>query len=266
MSSTLRKERSVNKVRELWSRGEAALGTFLVIPSIRSAEVIGRAGYDWVVIEQQHGAVAQEELLPILHALELGGATALVRVGENDLIGIARALDLGARGVIVPMVSTPEQARTVGQATRFPPQGTRSYGGLRHHASPADANEDVICVVMIETPEAVANADAIAATPGVDGLLLGPADLAVNMGLTPDLRGAHSVVFDAFVQVEAACRRHGRQAGLVAFNPGDAKSVVERGATFVPLRSDLGHVVAGSAEDVRIIREIHGSPVAVPST
>lgn len=249
----------MNKVRDLWGRGEAALGTFLVIPSIRSAEVIGRAGYDWVVIEQQHGAVAQEGLLPLLHALELGGTTALVRVGENDLIGIARALDLGARGVIVPMVSTPEQARAVGRATRFPPEGTRSYGGLRHHGSPAEANEDVICVVMIETPEGVANADAIAATPGVDGILLGPADLALNLGFAPDPRAAHPAVFDAFVQVEAACKRHGRQAGLVAFNADDARAVVERGATFVPLRSDLGHVAAGSAEDVRIIREIHGS-------
>jgi 4-hydroxy-2-oxoheptanedioate aldolase len=250
----------VNKVRELWARGEPAIGTFLVIPSIRSAEVLGRAGYDWVVIEQQHGAVAQESLLPILHAVELGGTTALVRVGENDLIGIARALDLGARGVIVPMVSTPEQAKSVGSATRFPPMGTRSYGGLRHHSSPQDANDDVICVVMIETPEAVQNADEIASTPGVDGLLLGPADLAVNMGLTPDLRGAHQAVFDAFVQVEAACKRHRRQAGLVAFNPGDARSVVERGATFVPLNSDLGHVAAGCAQDVRVIREIHDSP------
>jgi 4-hydroxy-2-oxoheptanedioate aldolase len=157
------------------------------------------------------------------------------------------------------MVNTPEQAKTVGNATRFPPMGTRSYGGLRHHSSPQDANDDVICVVMIETPEAVENADQIAATPGVDGLLLGPADLAVNMGLAPDPRGAHPAVFDAFVRVEAACRRHHRQAGLVAFNPSDARSVVERGATFVPLRSDLGHVAAGSAEDVRVIREIHGS-------
>jgi 2-keto-3-deoxy-L-rhamnonate aldolase RhmA len=78
------------------------------------------------------------------------------------------------------------------------------------------------------------------------------------MGLTPDLRGAHPAVFEAFVQVEAACKRHHRRAGLVAFNPGDARSVVDRGATFVPLRSDLGHVAAGSAEDVRVIREIHG--------
>jgi 4-hydroxy-2-oxoheptanedioate aldolase len=249
----------MNRVRELWASGEPAIGTFLVISSIRSAEVLGRAGYDWVVIEQQHGAVAQESLLPILHALELGGTTAFVRVGENDLIGLARALDLGARGVIVPMVSTTEQAKTVASATRFPPAGSRSYGGLRGYSSLQESNDDVICVVMIETPEGVQNADAIASTPGVDCLLLGPADLAVNMGLAPDLRGAHPDVFDAFVQVEAACRRHGRAAGLVAFNPADARSVVERGATFVPLRSDLGHIAAGSAEDVGVIREIHGS-------
>jgi 4-hydroxy-2-oxoheptanedioate aldolase len=109
---------------------------------------------------------------------------------------------------------------------------------------------------MIETPEGVKNADEIASTPGIDGLLLGPADLAVNMGLSPNLGGAHPAVFEAFDQVAAACKRHGRQAGLVAFNASDAKTVVGRGATFVPIRSDLGHVATGCAEDVRAIRAL----------
>ena len=255
-----------NLVRELWSQGDAAFGTFLVIPSIRSAEVVGKAGYDWVVIEQQHGAVAQESLLPLLHALELGDTIALVRVGENDLIGLSRALDLGARGVIVPMVSTAEQARTFGAATRFPPRGTRSYGSLRHHASPEEANDDVICIVMIETLEGVKNADDIATTPGVDGLLLGPVDLAVNMGLSPDAGSTHPAVFEAFDQVAAACKRHGRQAGLVATTSSDARAVVGRGATFVPIRSDLGHVAVGSAEDVRAIRDLRNDARKVGSS
>jgi len=246
----------MNRVRERWASNEPAVGSFLTIPSARSAEAFGAVGYDWVLVEQQHGAVAQESLLHVLQALALAGSTSLVRVGEADLVGLSRALDLGAHGIVVPMVSTREQAIAIAAATRYPPRGTRSLGGARGYRLPADANEDVLCIPMIETPEGVRNAELIAKVDGVDALLLGPADLALCLGLEIGTPEASRVVLELFGEVVEACGGTDAVPGYVAMNEQEARAAIDAGAQLVVYRSDLSVLIAAAKADVAFIESL----------
>ncbi|WP_033294529.1 HpcH/HpaI aldolase family protein [Amycolatopsis jejuensis] len=247
---------TTNLVRERWTGHEVAFGTLLGIPAVSSAYALGGAGYDWVVIEQQHAYVSQEETLPLLHALELGGTTPFVRVGENDPIGIQRALDLGARGIVAPMVNTPEQAELVRVNTRFPPLGERSWGIPRHHGSPAEANEDVVVMLMIETPAGVSNIEAILSVHGIDGIVFGPGDMAMNVGVAPQIGAKDEKVWEAFEIVGDACKRHGKHYGSFVADQAIARRMVAHGADFVLFSSDLGHVAAGVAADAEAIAHL----------
>ena len=115
----------MNRIRTVWARGQVAVGSFLTVPSPRFAEVFGNVGYDWIIVDQQHGAISQDGLLSLVLALEASGSAILVRVGESDLVGVSRALDLGAHGVVAPMISTRDAAEVLAAATRYPPLGER---------------------------------------------------------------------------------------------------------------------------------------------
>ena len=160
------------------------LGFWATIPSPLTAEVAAMAGADYVVVDQQHGAVDPTAMVAMLQAIRLGGAAALVRVARNDPWIIGNALDLGALGVIVPMVETAEQAAEAVAACRYATQGVRSVGVLRG-TSGSGALEPPLCLVMVETRAGLEAADAIAATPGLDGIYIGPSDLALSLGLQP---------------------------------------------------------------------------------
>ena len=145
------------------------LGFWATIPSPLTAEVAAMAGADYVVVDQQHGAVDPTAMVAMLQAIRLGGAAALVRVARNDPWIIGNALDLGALGVIVPMVESAEQAAEAVAACRYATQGVRSVGVLRG-TSGSGALEPPLCLVMVETRAGLEAADAIAATPGLDGI------------------------------------------------------------------------------------------------
>jgi 4-hydroxy-2-oxoheptanedioate aldolase len=220
-----------------------------------SAELMGRAGFDWLVLDGQHGGVNEANMLPLLQAVELGGTPGLVRVKWNEPAQIMRALDLGAAGVIVPMVSSAEEARIAAQAVRYPPLGIRSFGRVRGYYQTADPQAaEPLCLVMIETREALANLDAIAKTPGVDGLFIGPVDLAISMGLGPSLNPPPEVL-DAVAEVASACTRHGVICGAATSGTEAARSMRERGARFLTLGSDAGFLRRGAAAEVARVRE-----------
>ena len=160
---------AMNAIQQAAADGKATFGVWSSAPSQAGAEILGRSGIDWVLLDLQHGAGNEGDLLPLIQAIELGGSSPLVRVGWCDPQLIMRAMDLGAMGFVVPMVSTPEQAHTAAQPVRYPPQGYRSLGPLRRGINPgSDEPAPHTCVVMVETVEAMPNVDAIAATPGVD--------------------------------------------------------------------------------------------------
>jgi 4-hydroxy-2-oxoheptanedioate aldolase len=240
----------LDKIRDTLVTGRPTFGSWIAIADSVAAEVLGKAGYDWAILDTQHGGVGWDDLLPMLQALDLGGTAGLVRTGWNDAAQIMRALDLGAAGVIVPMVSTPEQALAAAQAVRYPPHGIRSFGPVRnYYAASGAAPREPLCFVMIETAEAMDNLDAITATPGVDGLFVGPVDLALSLGLGPALTMPEQV-FSAIGDVIAACQRHGKIPGAAALGLANAQALAGHGLKFITISSDIGLLRRGAAADL----------------
>lgn len=244
-------------IRPKLAQAKVTFGTWLAIASSHSAEVMGRAGFDWVILDSQHGGLSEALLLPMLQALDLTGTPALVRVPWRDPALIMRALDLGAAGVVVPMVNTAEDAEEAVRASRYPPRGMRSFGPVRSFYSADGASEDPLCIVMIETVEALANLEAIAATPGLDGLLVGPVDLALSMGHGPALQMPGEVL-DAIGTVAECCRRHGLIAASVSIGPDNAAEQIARGVTFLTSGADSLFMRRGAEEEVRRLRGLAG--------
>jgi len=179
------------------------------------------AGYDWLFIDAEHGAISTPEIAQIAMAALPMGIVPIVRICTGALDEGARALDNGALGIVVPHVDTPEQARTLVEAFRFSPLGHRSTGGSNacfgYRPPPAaeaqkTLNAEILVVAMVETPEAVENAKAIAAIDGIDALLVGSNDLSLEMGIPGQV--GHERVRAAYEQVAAACRQHGKVLGM----------------------------------------------------
>lgn len=243
----------MDKVREAVAAGRPTFGSWVAIGDSLSAEVMGKAGYDWVILDTQHGGITWDNMLGVMQALDLGGTRALVRVGWTDPMQIMRAMDLGALGVVVPMVSNAEQAKIAAQAIRYPPHGIRSFGPVRnYYAVPGGPPQDPLCFVMIETAEALENLDAIASTPGVDGLFVGPVDLALSLGLGPALVMPEQVL-SAIDDVVAVCRKHNVISGCAAL--GNAADLAKRGMQFLTLGNDVGMIRRLAAEDVAQIKK-----------
>lgn len=204
-------------------RGAVQLGLCVMYPSPGAVERIG-GDWDWIWIDGQHGQLGYQDTLALVRACSLIQRPAFVRVPWLEAGHIGLALDMGAQGIIVPCVDTPEQARKAVDAAKFPPLGKRSYGGRR----PIDlqgrlysntANEEVRLILQLETPEALDNAERIAAIPGVDGLFLGPDDIMLRRGYAMDApRNPESLGKD-METVMQACRRHGKIGVMVGMGP-----------------------------------------------
>lgn len=231
------------------------MGAWVAVGSTVTAELMGAAGYDFLIVDTQHGSISPHDLLSMLQAIEGKGTPPLVRVNWAEPAQIMRALDLGAAGVVVPMVSTAEQARIAAESCRYPPRGNRSFGPVRSFYSPEGAVADPICLVMVETAEAMDNLEAIAATPGVDGILVGPVDLALSLGL--DFAGAFTMspqVFEAMDKVVDACHRHNIIAASAAVSLLNAQELVKRGVQMVASGADSLFVRMGAAADLKEMR------------
>ena len=242
-------------LREKLSSG-VTIGTWLQIGSSQTAEIMGQVGLDWVILDTQHGGMSESGLLPILQALSATGTPALVRVNWLDPALIMRAGDLGADGVVIPMVNTPEDAELAVRSIRYPPRGMRSFGPLRNYFIGGEAKQ-ALCLCMIETVEALANVEKIAAVPGLDGLLVGPADLALSMGL--EFTGPMSAqVLDAIERVAAACRKHGLLACSVGMTAANIAEQVARGVTFITAGADSMFLRMAAIQEVGQVRKALG--------
>ena len=232
------------------------IGTWLQIGSSQTAEIMGQVGLDWVILDTQHGGMSEPDLLPILQALNSTGTPALVRVNWLDPALIMRVGDLGADGVVIPMVNTPEDAELAVRSIRYPPRGMRSFGPLRNYFVGGEAKQ-ALCLCMIETVEALANLEKIAAVPGLDGLLVGPADLALSMGL--EFTGPMEVaVLDAIERVAAVCKQHGLIAASVGMTAANVSEQIRRGVTFITLGADSMFMRQAAMQEVRQLREVLG--------
>ena len=231
------------------------LGGWCAIPNSLTAEIVGRAGFDWVCVDTQHGPIGVTEMSLMLQALAAAGCPSLVRVASNEPSAIYRALDAGASGVIVPMVNTSAEAQAASNACRYPPIGDRSYGpnvsGLRIAGLSADqANRDVSCIVQVETEEALGNLDSIAGVDGITALFVGPSDLALSLG-TP-LGDLDNATFRAACRdVVAASQAHGRVAGIFCGTTDAARVARSDGFTMLAIQSDIRFLRAAAAGALR---------------
>jgi 4-hydroxy-2-oxoheptanedioate aldolase len=234
-----------------------AFGTWLAIDSSVSAETIGRCGFDVVIIDTQHGGTSEAGLLPLLQALDATATPAMVRVPWLDPPQIMRAADLGAAAVIVPMVSTAEDAERAVAAIRYPPSGIRSFGPVRRWYSPEGAVGDALCIVMIETAEGLSNLEAIAAVPGLDGLLIGPIDLALSLGFGLSLEMPEQVL-DAVEAVARTSRARGLICASVSFNLENARLQIERGVSLLVSGSDSLFMRRAAEAELAELRKLVG--------
>lgn len=247
-----------NRILQAKEDGSVTFGAWQSLGNSVSAENLARQGFDWIIIDTQHGSIEWEQVAGVMQGIENGGVGALVRTGWNSPRLIMRALDLGALGVVVPMISTLEDAVRARDAARYPPVGNRSFGPIRRYYSLDAATPEVACLLMIETAEGLRNVEAIAATPGIDGLFVGPADLALSLGL-PLSAMFDRAVLDAVDRVVAACRKNRIIAGAASFSAESARELLNRGITLLTLGSDLGYMLRGSRQDVDLISQFRKS-------
>ena len=241
-------------------RRETVVGYWVVLDSPTSTERLARLGYDYVCLDAQHGLFGYSGMLAGLTAVDAGGeAVGIVRVGANDAAPIGRALDAGAAGVIVPLVNTAEEAARAVAASRYPPAGIRSYGPGRSLAGvgplAAEINDAVTVLAMIETAEGLANVEAIAATPGLDGLYIGPSDLTIGLGGAalgdPSVADAFE---SALARVRRACEDNGIAAGLHTPSGEVAARRLAEGFTCVSVAGDLSHLEAAARGHLSVAR------------
>jgi 4-hydroxy-2-oxoheptanedioate aldolase len=246
-------------VHDRWAAGEGALAAWLLLESPAVAGIVAAAGFDAVVVDLQHGSATPDHLPQLLGAIEATPALPFVRVSWNHPAELMRALDLGARGVICPMVGSRTEAEAFVAACRYPPAGTRSYGPIRaaygQGREQTDAGNDaVVLFAMIETSDGLANIEEIAATPGLDGLFVGPADLslAIDLDTFADLTDpALLKTLDAILDVTD---RHGLVPGIHAPSPSRATEMVARGFRFVSCAVDEDVLREAAASALRATR------------
>ncbi|HUA70936.1 MAG TPA: aldolase/citrate lyase family protein [Solirubrobacteraceae bacterium] len=212
------------RLRGKLEAGEPVFGLWAGIPSSITPELAGLAGYDYVCVDLQHGLNTEATLVSMFQAAQAGGAVPLARLAWNEPWLIMRALDLGAAGVILPLIDSAAEAARAVEACRYPPHGKRSYGPVRAElvvgsTSPDELGNDALCIAMIETRDGLDNLDEIAATPGLDGLYIGPSDLSLALGLPPravavDPGEDRQALADAIERVHDACTANGLIPGM----------------------------------------------------
>lgn len=243
-------------IRSRVQAGEALFGTFVNLGSPLTAEIVAAAGYDWVLIDLEHGAGDERDALSQMQAIEHTPATPLVRIEVNSRPRVHRVLDFGAVGVMVPRVDTVDEARQAVSHMRYPPAGIRGVAlmnracgfGRSSTEYMASAGEGLLTIVQIESPRAVENADAIAGIDGVDVLFVGPADLSQAMGIfgsfdDPRFR-------DAVVATGEAARRHGKAAGVLLPTLDSLEMYWSAGYRFIGCSSDSGLLRIAAAGQV----------------
>jgi 4-hydroxy-2-oxoheptanedioate aldolase len=251
---------ATNPLREIWAEDRTAFGLWSVVPGTIGAEILAGAGADYVCVDQQHGVIDYDSMVPMFQAIRGGGATPITRVLSNDPFLIMKALDAGSWAVIVPLVNSAEDAARAVSACRYPPQGMRSFGpvlaaGVIGSRDPDDLGGEVLCLVMVETREALETVDEIAATPGLDGVYIGPSDLALSLGLPPTLEimeGEHAA---AVQRIREACHEHGIAAGIHAPSGEWARRHAEAGFDLITVATDAPLLRGAALREMTAARE-----------
>lgn len=233
-----------NRTRTIIAAGNVALGTLGTTASPLMVEALGHAGFDFIVIDLQHGENNLGNVQAMLQAVSATPATPLVRLPANAPIYIQRTLDLGAYGVVVPMVESRSEAEAIVRSVRYAPHGQRSWGPVRGtlYGGPdyfESAAGELMTIVMLESEAGLGNAPAILATPGIDGCFIGPNDLSIALGFGPEQADLPAPVEAAIARILAASLASGKFAGIQCFSPEAAVARIAQGFRFVSILSDL---------------------------
>ena len=251
-----------NLVKQKIRRGEPTIGTWLSIPSPVAAERMALAGFDWLTIDLEHAPTNWETAMAMCAVVGAQGCAPWVRVPSSSDENIKRALDLGAMGIVAPMVTSPEQARAVVASCKYPPDGVRSLAGGRNDAawgtdSPTyfkQANNEIFVCVQIENVHSVEHAEEILAVPGIDCAFVGPQDLTGALGLPPMLDSPDPRYEEAIAKVLAAARKNNIGAGLMVASPEAARKRHDQGFSMISLAAEVRILSVAAQQAVKEIK------------
>src|SRR5215212_8647577 len=251
---------ATNPLKEAREEGRTVFGLWAVMPGTIGAEILAASGADYVCVDQQHGVIDYDSMVPMFQAIRGGGAAPITRVLSNDPFLIMKALDAGAWAVIVPLVNSAEEAARAVSACRYPPRGMRSFGPVRAanvigSRDPEELGGEVVCLVMVETREALERVEEIAGTPGLDGIYVGPSDLALSLGLPPTLEVAEDEHAEAVRRISEACHERGIAAGIHSPSGDWARRHAEAGFDLVTVATDAPLLRGAALRELTVARE-----------
>jgi 4-hydroxy-2-oxoheptanedioate aldolase len=253
-----------NDVKEKLKRGEPAPGAWLSFPSVASARVMARLGFDWLVVDMEHSAQSPILMADMVATIADAGTCApIVRVPYNSVEWFKWALDAGAWGVVVPMVNSREEVQRALEYSKYPPLGNRSIGGTfgPYGFGTTDwlsyaqvANDEIMIIIQIESAQALQNLDEILSVPGIDVAFVGPNDLHAQLGLIPSSDGAEPEFVEALERVKVAARKHHVALGIFSSDGEAAAERVRQGFQMISVTTDAGSMVAEATRNLRIAR------------
>jgi len=253
-----------NKLKQLWKNDKAAVNGWLAIPSGFSAEVMAQAGWDSVTVDMQHGVQDYQSMVACFQGMQPHGVLPMVRVPWNEPGIIGKVLDAGAYGVICPMVNTKAEAEAFVSACRYPPAGKRSNGPIRagiygvSTSYQATANDEILCIPMIETQEALDNLEAILDVPGIDAIYVGPSDLGFSLGMIPILDREEPKILAIYERLVKETSKRGITAGLHNGSAKYAARMIGMGFRLVTVSNDSGLMLMAATDVVKTIRAESG--------
>ena len=254
------------RVQQLWAANKAAVNGWLAIANPFTAEIMAEQGYDSITVDLQHGLLDYQSAVAMFQALRASGVTIWARVPWLEPGIIMKVLDAGVHGIICPMVNTSEQAARLVDYTRYPPQGNRSFGPVRANLTmgadyPQRANDEVMCLAMIETSEAVKNLEAIVQTPGLNGVYIGPSDLTLSLTqgrIAAGFDREEEEIVSAITKIMRAAHQAQLRACLHCGTPAYAAKAVSWGFDMVTVSGDTRLLAAAAAASVQQTRELMG--------
>jgi 4-hydroxy-2-oxoheptanedioate aldolase len=234
-----------NAFKHAIAKGQLQIGLWCSLCNPVAAEIVSHSGFDWLLLDTEHSPNDVPDILAQLQAVQGGGSSAIVRPAWNDMVLIKRFLDIGAQTLLLPFVQNPEEAKRAVEATRYPPGGIRGitgsgrasrYGRVKDYLK--NASSEICVLVQVETREAITQLEAIAKVDGVDGVFIGPSDLAASLGHlgNPQAPEVQAAIKDAVTRLKAV----GKPAGILTGNEEEARKYIDWGYLFVAVGADVG--------------------------
>lgn len=249
-------------LEEAWSQGRPAFGGWVTLDAEAIGGAIERAGYDFIGFDCQHGAINETDAALMIRRMGAASSATIVRVSENSMTLIGRVLDAGADGIIVPLVNNADEAARAVAACLYPPRGVRSFGPSRP-GLPRDIEQlqaRASCFVMIETAEGIANAESICAVAGIAGVVVGPADLSISLGLDPLKAFSTEQIHPSLARLHAACELNDIVLGIFSIGGANAAQWARQGCRLIVVGADAALLANILGSELAIARDVSHAP------